>query len=230
MATKSTAEERVNVTQAAKILGVSRKTIHRMVQKKELKRGTDELFALDDVEELRGVVGEEEESDAQALIVSQLKEGHEQALQHAERMFKLIEAPLQTITGALTATLDKMNAREQSREETHLEMMQIVGDLLMRKAERDNLERQGEAKTKMMAQAGSVALSQVPVLIEQFSKRNLLVDFAKSLNAEEREGIWQLAGAFDEPSKQAAFEALLKAAGLEKPRPKESENAGNQDQ
>lgn len=218
----------LNVTQAAKFLGCDRQTVRRMVQRGELKKQSDGTFLEEDLEDLKEVVGEERDSEATALIIAQLKEGHSQALDHSERMLNLIEKPLASILGALQNTIDKMNEREAAREESHIEMLELLGDILMKKQEREISEKQALEKSRMLMRAGEVGLSQIPRLFEQFAGKNILKEFVSALSAEEKAGLWELAPAF-EGDKRAKFELLLSQSGVKKPEPEAGENGGNTD-
>lgn len=213
----------ISVTEAARRLGCDRATIRRWVKKKELVQ-TSEGIDEDSLESCKEQVLDEQDSESGKLVIQQLKEGHAQALDHAERMLSLLEKPLATMTGALTDFIEKINEREKNREESHTELMEIMGDILLRKSERESLDKQAAAKSQMMAAAGMTAMKHIPTLIEQMAGKNMTLEFLRSLNEEERVGMWQLVEAFDDPVKRTMLEKVLLSAGI--PKPKRVEETG----
>lgn len=201
--------DRMTRAQVARRLGVHAKTVERMWQDGDLERDDNKYFSRQQVESLTS--DEKEDRTVQALKLQ---------IEHNERFMQLLEKPLKVATETMIALTERLTKRDEERDNAYLQNMQMMGEMMLQKEEREILRMQAEAKAELLKNTGSQILNMLPILLSQFAagKRDPVTAFFNALDDEERTQLLSLGELF-EGEKKALFDAMVK--GIKKPSPPE---------
>lgn len=226
----------ISQRRASAILGVSPPTVKRMIERGDLETDKEGKLSLEEVEDFAAARDEEKQKDPTNIALTEMREAYQQSVQHAERLMGLIEKPMHKVLATIEAINSNLVDRLNHQEDTHLEMLKVLGDILLQKEERDAVRKESEVRSETLRKAGGLAAQYIPTLMQQFGgdkakMAETLEKFKGSLTDEQKEGLGQLAGFF-EGEQREMFEAVLKTAlGVEIPaeKPEQASEGGSDD-
>ena len=205
---------------AAKLIGVSPRTIIRMVARGELDRNheTDKLSSAQCKEWLEAVEGAGiDEEGERSSFLKEINEAFKQSTDHNERLLKLLEGPMQSALSTVANINQALMKRLTDQEETHLENMKQLGEFLLAKEERQSLIEDRRLKAQNMGHVMTILEKATPMLLAQMSGSGKLKEFFDALNEDEKNQIADLAHYFDTPKKKKLFSAALETVGVKVP-------------
>lgn len=207
-------EDAISQNQAAKVMGVSVRTVMRKAACGEVTKGEDGKYSHEEcLAWADAQLGEQEQSLEQTAML-EMRQAMDQSTGHAERLIKLLEAPINNALETVASINQGLMKRLDSQEAHHLDNMKFMGDMLLQKEERDSLRAETQAKYELRSQAAKTVIDHLPTLLGQLGGKNMAKEFVAKLEPEERLGLSQLYWAFDEPEKREGFGTLLKGMGV----------------
>lgn len=160
----------ISRNEAARLIGTSPRTITRWVKDKLLKKQADNKFLLEDIMRLKEQESraaptpeDDEYPDHYSEIIEALKLGN----LHVEKLFGLVERPLNLTLKGLLDMNQQLSNRVKEADAQYLETMKAAGELLMQKAEREAYSQKEAVKAAMMAQATENIMPLLPILLAQ---------------------------------------------------------------
>jgi DNA-binding transcriptional MerR regulator len=178
MATKSDEETKespqVTVSEAARVLGCSRKWVHQLCTRgllKHSKRGNNALtFKMSDIQELidSGVV---EVNDSETVQLNELQnELTQMALEHVRKTFEPVTAGMAQIGETYQKVTAQLLERITSLEKVHLESIQQRELFMSEQHARDMARLESEARRQHIADMLDPLKKTLPTLLEQLGE------------------------------------------------------------
>lgn len=204
---------------AAKMIGVAVRTLGRMAARGEVERDPETgQYSTKNLEEWMQARDAAEDGDERDVIVKELTEGYKQATDHAERLLKLIEAPMGEVIGTLKDINHGLMKHLEEQSEKHLENLKMLGEMFLQKEERAAILRESELKAQRANELMKLLREQIPRLGEQAgAKAKKVKDFFGALDDQEKAGIADLANYMATPEKRELFAGMLKEFGIKVP-------------
>src|SRR6187402_1763085 len=210
--------------EAARIMGKSPRQVARMATTGDVERDPDNKLYLkssvlawkDSAEEQGLEEGGVKLDEFQANVV--MSRVVKQALEHNERMMRIYESATKCALESATQTNSKLMERIKDQESTQIETMKALGDLLLRKDEREALAREEERRSVAASDTLGLLKKAMPKLLSQMGgKGGVLFDLFEKLDEGEKNGIAQLYYAFEDDEKKLLFKESMKVLGIQIP-------------
>lgn len=151
---------------AAVVLGVSVRTVDRMVVSGELKPVTVEGIKRFDPSELEASDCENPNGDFQPIIDS-LTDAVKKTTEHTEAFFKMVHEPAKELLTILKAEVADLRTENGKLRESHLETVESYEVLLSASNERELSRKESEARIKRGDQAFDLFMGLAPQLANQ---------------------------------------------------------------
>lgn len=151
---------------AAVMLGISVRTIDRMVVSGELKPITLEGIKRFDPHELEASDCENPNGDFQPIIDT-LNDTIKKTTEHTEAFFKMVNEPAKELLTILKTEVTDLRAENKTLRDKHLETVESYEVLLSASNERELSRRESEARIKRGDQAFDLFMGLAPQLANQ---------------------------------------------------------------
>jgi len=216
---------------AAKLLECDPRSIDRYVARQELTRNKHGKYDSTEVETLAEHLLAIKEggnpTDPSAAAMTELRLAFEGSQGLVERLFRMIEAPLERVLAASDAGQRQMAELVERQSKAYFDAATMIGDLVMRKEEAVALREQSKARSETIMKVGTNLARFMPKLLEQVAGQSSLKDFLDTLPEDKKGALWAVAEvmALDDDGQETVegrrskekFEALLAGAGIAKP-------------